>query len=525
MKNPASPLSAASAAAVLVLLAAVWISFAPLQFGGQAAYVIVTGNSMEPNFHLGDLAVLRRTGEYEVGDVATFHHPQIGPVIHRIIGKDGDRFIFKGDNNSWIDSYRPRQDELIGELWIYLPSAGRIVEKLRSPHSFAAMAAVIGLSAVNGLAGGEERTRRRRGRKKEADRPGPMNSIRANKMDALFALAAVAFASLLLAFFAFTRPLTRSVADDISYQHSGTFTYVAEAPPGVYDSQRAETGEPVFRRLSNRVTVAFGYQLVSEQPAEVAGTAALAAEIGDGSGWTRSVELQGETAFEGSGTTLSGDLDLPQLQALIDGFERQTGLQRQQYQVAVVPIVRVDGSVGGQSFGETFAPRLEFQLDRLQLQLARTEDGAGDPLAPSQAGLLKQFRSEANTLSLLSLSLPVSTARWVAVAALLLSTVAALALALQVRRQGQGDEVSRIQHAYGAMLINVRDSGLQAGERVVEVASIEDLAKLAEKDGRMILHEPRGPAHHYYVQDAAVTYHYEVSNHSVDASTGEENVP
>jgi len=36
---------------------------------GQAAYVIVTGNSMEPGFHLGDLAIVRRASIYQIGGI------------------------------------------------------------------------------------------------------------------------------------------------------------------------------------------------------------------------------------------------------------------------------------------------------------------------------------------------------------------------------------------------------------------------------------------------------------------------
>src|ERR1051325_5089533 len=109
------PTHAAFAALLSVLLGAVWVAFAPIQFGGQAAYVIVNGISMEPGMHRGDLAILRQASDYQVGDVVTYRHPQIGPVIHRIIARDGDHLVFKGDNNSWIDGYRPTQEECIGK--------------------------------------------------------------------------------------------------------------------------------------------------------------------------------------------------------------------------------------------------------------------------------------------------------------------------------------------------------------------------------------------------------------------------
>src|SRR5438128_1040476 len=131
MRSRRRQLSSLLAAFVLVLLGAAWMLLAPAQLGGRLTYVIVTGNSMEPTLHYGDLALVRAAPSYQVGDVVLYRHPEVGTVIHRIIGRDGDRFIFKGDHNSWTDSYQPSRDALIGALWIHLPAAGQVVGQLR----------------------------------------------------------------------------------------------------------------------------------------------------------------------------------------------------------------------------------------------------------------------------------------------------------------------------------------------------------------------------------------------------------
>jgi signal peptidase len=131
------------AALTLVLLGVAWITLAPSRFGGRSAYVIVTGNSMEPNLNRDDLIVLRETHDYQIGDVVAYSHPYLGPVIHRIIGLEGSRYILQGDNNDWTDSYQPAEADIIGEMWIHLPQAGRAVQNLRSP---------LGASLLAGLA-------------------------------------------------------------------------------------------------------------------------------------------------------------------------------------------------------------------------------------------------------------------------------------------------------------------------------------------------------------------------------------
>src|SRR5262249_1687633 len=85
---------------LLVLLAAVWIAFAPTMIGGWDSYVIVNGISMEPGFHRGDLVIVRAGSTYGVGDIVIYKNGEMNAfVIHRIIGMEQDHYVFKGDNN------------------------------------------------------------------------------------------------------------------------------------------------------------------------------------------------------------------------------------------------------------------------------------------------------------------------------------------------------------------------------------------------------------------------------------------
>ncbi|TET33627.1 MAG: signal peptidase I, partial [Anaerolineales bacterium] len=119
-------------AMILVLMAALWFTFSQVQFGGQSSYIMIAGASMEPSLHYGDLIVAHEEQTYAVGDVVTYRHPIIGPVIHRIIDRTGETYTFKGDNNDWVDSYEPTSAELIGKSWIHIPGAAKLLQKLRS---------------------------------------------------------------------------------------------------------------------------------------------------------------------------------------------------------------------------------------------------------------------------------------------------------------------------------------------------------------------------------------------------------
>ena len=92
----------------VVLLLAAWLVAGPAQLGGRTTYVSTHGISMEPRFHTGDLALVRPAAGYRVGDVVAYRSTVLHSVVlHRIIARDGDRYVFKGDNNDFIDPVHP----------------------------------------------------------------------------------------------------------------------------------------------------------------------------------------------------------------------------------------------------------------------------------------------------------------------------------------------------------------------------------------------------------------------------------
>ncbi|MBI3739873.1 MAG: signal peptidase I, partial [Chloroflexi bacterium] len=130
---------------LLVLLITVWTLLAPISLGGQAAYVIIDGSSMEPRFHLGDLVVVRQAQTYGVGDIVAYNNLELRRyVFHRIIAVKGDHFLLRGDNNQWDDSYQPVQSDLIGKFWFQFPGLGKWARWARTPSNMGLMAGIVG---------------------------------------------------------------------------------------------------------------------------------------------------------------------------------------------------------------------------------------------------------------------------------------------------------------------------------------------------------------------------------------------
>lgn len=494
-----APKKLISSIVALLLVSIAWVSFAPIQFGGQTAYVIISGNSMEPRFHLKDLVILHQASSYQVGDIATYDHPEVGPIIHRIIAQEGDRFVFKGDNNDWTDSYRPTSDEIIGKFWLHVPHLGKYLERLRSPWILAFITAVIGLIMTTPTL-----TSNQEHRPALANQPSQLkNQLGVSKSDLFSTLAMLALASLLLAIFAFTRPSSRPVANNITYEQSGQFSYSAAAPPGIYTSDTVQPGEPIFRRLIDKINVSFNYQLATDQPANLSGTYQLVAEISHSNGWRWPFDLQPATAFSGNTYSTTAELDLAQVQSIINNLEEQTGLQGQQFTLTIKPQTNISGIMAGQILQDTFSPRLVFTLNDLQMRLDKESS-----LKPLQAGTIELAGEEPNTISVFNFQFKVATVRQVALAGVILSLGGMLFVGLLMFHTGHQSAAARLQEKYGSLLVAVQDSDLGLGGRTVEVTTIDDLAKIAGRNGRMILYQSKGAVHHYFVQDNDTTYHY-----------------
>jgi hypothetical protein len=114
------------------------------------------------------------------------------------------------------------------------------------------------------------------------------------------------------------------------------------------------------------------------------------------------------------------------------------------------------------------------------------------------------------TFGLFGLSLGVVNARWIGLAGLTLALIGAAVIGLPLRHALQLDESARIKFKYGSILIDAGSNQAPADEHQIILGTIDDLAKLAEKHGTMILHETAGATHRYSVHDGHATYCYNV---------------
>ncbi|MGA3221656.1 MAG: signal peptidase I, partial [Acidimicrobiales bacterium] len=498
--------------------------------GGDAIYVATSGISMEPRFHTGDLAILRPASSYDIGEIVGYRSPHIGIVLHRIIGeKDGD-FLMKGDNNNFVDEYHPAPSDVVGKLWLHVPKVGRLVN---SPRKREVSAGVVAAALAGMVAVPEARKRRRR--PKGADRgrssgshtkgflplsrrPGGggamMGVLGLPGQVAASIISVVALAALVLGAFSFTRPTTAVVTEHLFYRQSGTWSYSAAAKGDVYPNGVATIGQPIFLKVAPVVKVAFVYKFASALPVSLTGRARLTAVLTSSNGWSQTLPVGPKTSFSGTSVQLAGTLDLPAIERLLASITAQIGQTGAgaSYTLALEPAVHVSGLLGGSFLlRQGFNPSLSFTLEYNEAQLSNASGSSGTALVqPSAAGFVSVPRTTSAHMSFLGLHPSVAVSREVAAWALAASVLAFLGVAVLLRKASRAAETKRIDARYGSIMVGVeRPEGL-GGAGSVRVVNIEDLVKIAEHQGRMILHSAWESGQDYFLHDQSLTYIYSV---------------
>ena len=516
----------------LVVLACLWFCFAPVALGGHTSYVVTDGVSMEPRFHSGDLVLVRSQSSYRVGQIVAYRSNVFHTIVlHRIIARDGSRYVFKGDNNNFVDFEHPAQSQLIGALWIHLPGAGAKLNSVRSPALVGALVALGTVLLLAGAAFTQSRRRRHRARRSAAGgggsgapKPLPIPQYFSAPMFGVIAVGMVAMLPFLaLALLAFTRPTSASLPADIPYRQSGALTYSADATPGpAYPANRAVTGDPLFTHVLDDVDLRFRYHFQTAAEHSLGGSAALFATVSSTSGWKKTLPLGAPTHFHGNGALVTGTLDLPTVLTLMRRVEASIAVGGS-YTLTVEPRVTVAGTVGGAPLQTTFAPEAQFSLNQREAQPIASQSGqlSGGPSAGAHASSANRFvQSTAGSatgkvdqplyLSFKLTRLSVASARWIALGGITFILGILLLVLAFTRPRDRREDPAAIQARYGRMIVPVERVWQEPGVAVIDLADMDSLVQIAERYDRSILHEATDEGDAFWVTDESGQFRYAI---------------
>jgi signal peptidase I len=491
------------------------VFLAPVQVGGSTAFTLISGNSMEPLLHRGNLAAIRVGTVPEVGDVALYESRELGRgVLHRVIAVEDEVLTFQGDNNDFVDPEEVPMDAVVGTMWFHAPHVGSVMEWLRTPSHAALIAAGVAAFAIVGLFGGRQ-VRRERQRSK----PAHTRTARPPRQPlggwppvviALFVIVGIGGV-------AFASPLRTAKPKADAFRHDGSFSYDARIvrPNDAFPTGHATTGQPVIFSLADNVDLTFDYRFSSPLPHDVAGSMVMKAYVSDSTGWQEVFDLGDPVTFDDDEGQLEARFPLAPLKAFGEQLAENSDQPTTEYSVFLQPTVEVSGTVDGQPMASTFSPALPVlvtsTLIRVNTPAINGPPGtdviaAVDVLRPTEPGTA--LVDAPGTVRLARYEVPVRTLRAVAVG--LLATwalVVCVLLILQRRRQ----DLSLVETAAasGALVVPVTSLEGIADRADVEVGSFEILLRLALDRDVPLLVEVNGPHARYVAIVDGTPFHYD----------------
>ena len=201
-------------------------------------------------------------------------------------------------------------------------------------------------------------------------------------------------------------------------------------------------------------------------------------------------------------------MDICTAQNLINNKQDVTGAMQSSYSLLLVPTVTVNGLVDGQVLEDSFAPVLEFVIEPNQVYLKSYMAEGQDPFKPGTVGILSREKWAPNMINIFQLPLPVYTARVIALVCLALAAAGA-GLALFVFKEAESsDERLWAKLQIGEHMLEINTSPVSENDRLVELASLEELVQLVERYGGAVLFHEETPYVNYYVRDDGVVYRY-----------------
>lgn len=531
--------------AMMMLLPLAWLVAAPQQLGGSVAVVTTYGDSMLPTYTPSDLVVVKAQAGYDIDDIVAYRSREMGAIaLHRIVDVDDDGYITQGDNNDWLDSDRPTDEDILGTARLRIPHAGRLLEV---PPAVRA-AAVTGLAALAMFGGTARRRRRGRDRRRAFGSSGrycrshsdksirtPQDKQEASTMSqqahrasttsptwagwpgvtaAVAGVTALAAGALIVA--ATVSPGTQP--GDVSYTHESTFDYTTSAPQGlVYPEGEVATGEPVFLRLVDTLDLTYTHEITvtSDSTTPTADlTGRLWLEVSDGSGWSHRRPLGPEQQTTDEPLVIEEQLAVPEIRRLVDEIRDEAGVSGNSERIDVVAEIQAEGRLADAPFDDALAPVLSFDVNEQRLSPREDDDEAVG--ATTEERNVTVGGAEPASIGFAGRSLQVGHARVAGLAglggallALLVATVAAL-------RHGRLDRTDQVRLQYGSKMVEVSSVRPPANHGAVMVRDMATLGQLAELSERPILHHVDDGVHIYVVEDETTQYRYRIAPETPD---------
>lgn len=112
---------------------------------GFVPRIKVSGSSMNPILLDGDSISIIQSNEYSIGDIVVFEYDKNDYIVHRVVYKDKEKLICKGDNSFRLECIENKN--IIGKV-LHVNRNGKIIIPQAIINKYIDMSYRLGLLAV-----------------------------------------------------------------------------------------------------------------------------------------------------------------------------------------------------------------------------------------------------------------------------------------------------------------------------------------------------------------------------------------
>ncbi len=331
---------------------------------------------------------------------------------------------------------------------------------------------------------------------------------------AIALLGACAFGA--LGIVALSKPLQQVNETAIPYTSQGTLSYQATTNPGsIYGNGGATTGEPLFLTAIKTMQFRYSFRLNSKAPIHASGSIQLALQLID-QGFSQTLVSQGPERFTGTSASASLSLSAGTYQEVVKAFDAASGAGI--YNLNVLPVVRLNGTLDTEPIHVTLSSGYSFEASDGFI-LPSSSAGSLTGAAPSSPNATSSPFVEAAThtaylpsvtptrIAIGPFAIGVGMARIIAGVAILLLLALAAVLGRAMRSARRSDGPLDIAWRYQGNLVSV-DEWREGDFKIVDLPSIDGLARLAKRFETVILEIKGSESLFYVVLDGPLAYRY-----------------
>ncbi len=176
----------------------------------------------------------------------------------------------------------------------------------------------------------------------------------------------------------------------------------------------------------------------------------------------------------------------------------------------VIAQTTITGTIDGIPVVDSFESSLSFKFDEVHFHLDSKADQE-DPLRTTKSGSISGPEQRPNTAPIFGRELSIQTMRVLTLFGLAISLSGLLVMSWYFFNSTLASQNDMIRLKYRGLLMDVHGINFQQELPIVDVASMDDLASVAERQSTMITHMVLNFLHYYMVQSNGVMYRYVIS--------------